>query len=250
MVKRSNYLTRAYRVVRMLVHLIYAIAVIMLLYRWMPHRLRSRIERRWSKGFLKILNIQVKVQGVIPDLYTQNIMLVANHISWLDVYLLSAVRPARFVSKAEVRAWPVIGWLAHKTGTLFIDRTKRHDTARINDEISSVLSKGGCLAVFPEGTTSEGGRIRPFHASLLQPAIHSQSHLWPAAIRYCHADGSMNTAPAYVNELSFADSLWLVLGQHIIYAELEFMSPIPAHGKTRRELAKETETIIAGALKL
>ena len=141
MVKRSNYLTRAYRVMRMLVHLIYAIAVIILLYRWMPHRLRSRIERRWSKGFLKILNIQVKVQGVIPDLYTQNIMLVANHISWLDVYLLSAVRPARFVSKAEVRAWPVIGWLAHKTGTLFIDRTKRHDTARINDEISSSFSK-------------------------------------------------------------------------------------------------------------
>lgn len=116
--------------------------------------------------------------------------------------------------------------------------------------MSEVLNKGGCLAVFPEGTTSNGSLLRPFHASLLQPAVHSQSQVWPAAIRYTHADGSLNVAPAYVDELSFGDSLLLILGQPVIYADLEFLPPIPAQGKARRELAKEVELVIASALNL
>jgi 1-acyl-sn-glycerol-3-phosphate acyltransferase len=197
-----------------------------------------------------ILNIKIRLCGVVPDLSVQNMMLVANHVSWLDIYLLNAVRPVRFVSKVEVRSWPIVGWLASQTGTLFIDRTKRHDTARVNEEMSAILNNGGCVAVFPEGTTSNGSLLRPFHASLLQPAVHSQSQVWPAAIRYTHADGSLNTAPAYVDELSFGDSLSLVLNQAIIYAELEFMPPIAAHGKARRELARDAELAIASALNL
>lgn len=234
----------------MALHLLYAVVIIALLFPWLSENFRTRIERRWNRNLMGILNIKVRISGAAPDLSVQNMMLVSNHISWLDIYLLNTVRPVRFVSKLEVRSWPVVGWLASKRGTLFIDRSKRHDTARVNQEMSTVLKQGGCLAVFPEGTTSKGDLLRPFHASLLQPAVHSQSQVWPAAIRYTHADGSLNVAPAYVDELSFGNSLSLILSQSIIYAELEFLSPIPAVGKVRRELARDAELAIAGALNL
>lgn len=234
----------------MALHLLYAVAITALLFPWLAENARTRIERRWNRNLMGILNIKVRISGAAPDLSVQNMMLVSNHISWLDIYLLNTVRPVRFVSKVEVRSWPIVGWLASKRGTLFIDRNKRHDTARVNQEMSTVLKQGGCLAVFPEGTTSKGNLLRPFHASLLQPAVHSQSQVWPAAIRYTHADGSLNVAPAYVDELSFGNSLSLILSQSIIYAELEFLSPISAEGKVRRELARDAELAIAGALNL
>lgn len=234
----------------MALHILYAIALTALLFPLLPDNKKARLERHWNSGLMDILNIKIRLGGVAPDLSVQNMMLVANHVSWLDIYLLNAVCPVRFVSKVEVRSWPVVGWLASRTGTLFIDRSKRHDTARINSEMSAVLSKGGCLGVFPEGTTSNGSLLRPFHASLLQPAVHSQSQVWPAAIRYTHADGSLNMAPAFIDELTFAASLSMILSQAVIYAELEFLPPIAAHGKARRELARDAEHAIASALNL
>lgn len=116
--------------------------------------------------------------------------------------------------------------------------------------MAAVLSNGGCLGVFPEGTASNGSLLRPFHASLLQPAVHSHSQVWPAAIRYTHADGSLNMAPAFIDEITFAASLSMILSQTVIYADLEFLPPIAAHGKARRELAQDAELAIARALNL
>jgi 1-acyl-sn-glycerol-3-phosphate acyltransferase len=248
--QKSHYLVRIYRISHIVAHLLYAVAVLVFIYPLLSGMARTRVEQRWNRGLMAILNIQFSIAGVAPDLAVKNIMLVANHVSWLDIYLLNAVRPVRFVSKIEVRSWPIIGFLASKTGTLFIDRSKRHDTKRVNHEVSAALSNGACVAVFPEGTTSDGSLLRPFHASLLQPAIHSHSKIWPAAIRYSHADGSLNIAPAYVDELTFGDSILLILSQKIIYAEIQFMPPIHAHGKERRELAREAEMVIARALNL
>jgi 1-acyl-sn-glycerol-3-phosphate acyltransferase len=135
-------------------------------------------------------------------------------------------------------------------GTFFIDRARRHDTARVNHEMSAALSQGGCVAVFPEGTTSHGDTLLPFHASLLQPAVHSASRIWPAAIRYSHADGSLNRAASYVGDTSFGASLREIVSQPEMYAELVFLAPIATHGKTRRELARQAELAIAAALNL
>ena len=234
----------------MAAHVLYAVALAGLVFPWLADRARIRLERRWSVQLMKILRVRVHLQGVAPGLSARNVMLVANHVSWLDIYLLNTARPARFVAKAEVRAWPVVGWLANKTGTLFIDRMKRHDTARVCHEMSAALNNGECMAVFPEGTTSNGTRLRPFHASLLQPAVASQSTVWPVAIRYTHADGLLNIAPAYADEISFGASLLRVTSQPVIYAELVFAPPIDAHGKTRRELARQAEQAIASALNL
>ena len=248
--KQNNYWVRSFRMVRLALHLLQGVVLVLAAFPWASAKNRLQLERRWHRNLLNVLNIKISVQGESPDLSTHNMFVVANHISWLDIYLLNAIRPVCFVSKAEVRSWPVIGWLAQKTGTLFIDRTKRHDTARVNHQVSSLLSSGGCVAIFPEGTTSDGSILRPFHASLLQPAVHSECKIWPVAIRYIHADGRLNSAPAYIDELSFADSLFLILSQRVIYAELVFKQPIATHGKTRKELAREAELSIRSALNL
>lgn len=247
---QNHYFTSSYRAVRMFLHILYALTLVTLLFPWLQGKTRTRIERHWNNGLMGLLNIKILSTGAAPNLSVQNMMLVANHVSWLDIYLLNAIRPVKFVSKVEVRSWPVVGWLASKTGTLFIDRSKRQDTARINNEMSVVLQKGGCLGVFPEGTTSNGSILRPFHASLLQPAVLSQSQVWPVAIRYTHRDGSPNMAPVFIDELTFIASLSMILRQPVIYAELQFLPPIPAHGKARRELAKDAESAIARALNL
>ncbi len=248
--KINGIFIRGYRMTRLAIHVLYAMAMAAFIFPWVAEKIRLRLERRWSAGMMRILNIRVHVRGIPPDLNARNAMLIANHISWLDIYLLCSVRPARFVSKAEVRSWPLVGWLAYKVGTFFIDRTRRHDTARVNHEMSAALSHGGCVAVFPEGTTSHGDTLLPFHASLLQPAVHSESKIWPAAIRYTHADGSLNLAVSYVGEVSFGESLEQILRQPEMFAELVFVEPISAHGKTRRDLARQAELAIADALNL
>ncbi len=246
----SGYLTRAYRVGRITVHLLYGVAVAGTVFPFLPTATRTRVVRRWSVRLLRILNVKIRVCGQVPDVSAGNAMLVANHVSWLDIYLLKSVCPARFVAKSEVRSWPVIGWLSHRVGTLFIERSRRHDAARINQEVVSALRDGGRVALFPEGTTSDGSRLRPFHAPLLQPLIHSEGTLWPVGLRFVRHDGSVDTAPAYVDDMTFGESFARVLSQGVIHAELVFAPPISARGKTRRELARHAEQAIASALNL
>ncbi len=176
-------------------------------------------------------------------------MLAANHVSWLDVYSLISVCPARFVAKSEIRNWPLLGWLSQNAGTLFIERTKRSDTARINQDISNALTIGDRVAVFPEGTTSDGTALRHFHASLLQPAVAAETLLYPVAIRYHDMAGHISNAAAYVN-VSLLESLQQILRQSWIEVELIFADPVNSNGKNRRELARFAEQAIASALSL
>jgi 1-acyl-sn-glycerol-3-phosphate acyltransferase len=248
---RSNgFLIRNWRLARLVLHLLVGVIKAALLLPRVGRAQRTELIRRWSAGVLAILNVRLSVRGEVPDLSAAGVMFVANHISWLDIYLLDAVCPVRFVSKAEVRAWPVIGWLAVKIGTLFIERTRRHDTARAGREVVDALGQGDCVAVFPEGTTSNGTLLRPFHASLLQSAINSGAWLWPVAIRYLHRDGTANLSPAYVDNMSFGASLFRILGEPDLEAEITYLEPLPVHGRSRRELAVLAEKAIANALNL
>jgi 1-acyl-sn-glycerol-3-phosphate acyltransferase len=249
--KRSNgFLIRTLRLVRLVLHLLVGVTKAALLLPLVGRARRTELIRRWSAGVLAILNVRLSVRGEVPDVSAAGVMFVANHISWLDIYLLDAVCPVRFVAKAEVRAWPVIGWLAVKIGTLFIERTRRHDTARAGREVVDALRQGDCVAVFPEGTTSNGTMLRPFHASLLQSAIDGGARLWPVAIRYQHRDGTANLSPAYVDNMSFADSLFRILDEPELEAEITYLEPLPVQGRSRRELAALAEKAIASALNL
>ncbi len=246
----TSRLVRVWRVVRLALHVLRGLLTAAIVLQWGSPRLRLALTREWSRSLLVLLGVRLTIRGEPLNEASHNVMVVANHVSWLDIYILNAAWPARFVSKAEVRNWPVVGWLAEVTGTLFLERSKRRDTARINNVITAALKQGDCVAFFPEGTTTDGTRLLPFLASLLQPAIDAEAELRPVALRYLNADGSINTRAAYYDDMSMLDSLRNILAQREIRAELHFLAPIACAHKTRRELARQSEAAISSALNL
>ncbi len=205
--------------------------------------------QRWSARLLQILAIRLKVAGLPPHAGGPA-MIVANHVSWLDVYALNAMCPAYFVAKSEIERWPLLGLFARKSGTVFIERARKRDILRVNAQIASLLRAGAMMAVFPEGTTTEGDVVLPFRPPLLQPAVDCNALLQPVAIRYERADGSLCSAACFIGDTSFAATLWLVLKQPRIHARLQFLPALSCGGRHRKTLARETESCIAGALGL
>lgn len=242
----TSKLIQLFRAVRLLLHIISGL-VQSAVYPHLGQSAQGRMARNWSAVLLRILRIRLRYSGAVPVAGMERVMLAANHVSWLDVYSLNAVCPARFVAKAEIRGWPLLGWLSRNAGTLFIERTKRSDTARINTDIGNALVRGDRVAVFPEGTTSDGTMLRHFHASLLQPAVTAAAILCPVAIRYTDTTGMISKSAAFA-DISMLESLRRILRQPWIDVELIFASPIHSNGKNRRELARYAEHAIASAL--
>jgi len=241
--------TRAYRFARLVAHLLYGCATEALVFPFVTRAHQVRIIKRWSRGILHILHVRVHIVGSAPAAHPPTIV-VGNHVSWLDIWILQAVCPLRLVAKSDIRRWPVIGWLAARAGTIFIERGKRHDTARINRTIMQSLTGGERVGIFPEGTTTDGTEVKPFHASLFQPALGAGARVVTAAIRYPARDGSPNLDASYAGDRSLLESLRLILRYRTLRAELIFGAVIDVSGKTRRDLARECEQAIAGALGL
>lgn len=216
--------------------------------RYPPDAREARI-RAWCATLLAILAVRVRVSGTMP-LKPGGALLVANHISWLDIWVLKQSLTVRLVAKSEIRKWPVIGWLAHQADTLFIARERRRDTARVAAEIGQALKRGECLCFFPEGTTSDGTELKPFKGGLLQAAIDTQTQVWPVALRYPNPDGSINVDIAYYGDMTLWQSLKAVLAQREIIAELHFCKPLEAGHMSRRQLSLAARYAIASALHL
>ena len=211
-----------------------------------PSRKRALV-KRWSRRLLRILAVEPRVHGELGT-RNGNVMVVANHISWLDIFVLNSVHPVRFVAKSELAAWPIIGAMIRGAGTLFVERTKRRDTHRVNDRVAKVLADGDVVAIFPEGTTTDGLDMLPFKSSLLQPIVDAQGHVQPVAIRYRTPDGALSVAPAYVGETTFAASFWEVCGARALTVELIATAALPARDSHRRTLARDAEISIRTVL--
>jgi 1-acyl-sn-glycerol-3-phosphate acyltransferase len=211
---------------------------------------RSQLVRSWCAQVLCILGIRVVTSGELPDETTRKTLFVSNHISWIDIWALMHLHHIHFVAKSEIRAWPVIGWLATKTGTLFIERERRHDTGRVMDGVEQALLRGECLCLFPEGTTSDGTELKPFKSSLFQAAINADATVWPLAIRYPGPDGLPNTAVAYHGDITMWQSLQEVLKQRKTVVELHFAHPLQAQGMERRHLSHQARHAISSLLRL
>ncbi len=240
---------RLYRLTRLLAHLFTGCLTAGLLFPLVSGQRQLRIIKRWSRDLLTILRVRVDVKGTPPSGGAPTVI-VANHVSWLDIWVVHAVTPVRFVAKSDIRRWPVVGWLVARAGTIFIDRNKRHDTGKTNRAIVDTLMRGERVGVFPEGTTTDGTQLRAFHASVFQPALGAGARVAAAAIRYPLRDGSVNLDAAYAGDRSLPDSLRLILRHRSIQAELTFAGLIDVSGKTRREIAREAEALIASALRL
>jgi 1-acyl-sn-glycerol-3-phosphate acyltransferase len=214
-----------------------------------PERRRA-LNKWWAAKLLRIVGVVVRVEGDPPAATGAGAMIAANHISWLDIFAVQAARPTRFVAKSEVRDWPLAGWIAERAGTLFIRRGLRRDTARINELVHAALEQGDCVGIFPEGTTTEGDTLLKFHSSLFEPAVANGARVHACAISYAHADGTPCRAVAYVGELSFTQSLGLVIRQRGVIARVRFADGIPAGNQTRREVATAARMRVARLLGL
>jgi 1-acyl-sn-glycerol-3-phosphate acyltransferase len=248
--ERTPLPLRLYRYVRVSLHVFQGVGSTALVFPLIALPKRRSMIRRWSAKLLKLMRIDAKVSGLPAAGLPGNLLIVANHISGLDIFVLNTVEPGRFIAKSELRKWPLVGTMIAGCGTLFLDRASRRDAHRINGRARDVLAAGDTITIFPEGTTTDGTTLLPFHGSLLQPVVDAQGHVQSIAIRYCHADGTHSDAPAYVGETSFMASFWRVLGVRNLVVELTLPPPLPAAGRHRRELSQEAEDAIRAALGL
>lgn len=192
--------------------------------------------QRWSAAFLRVWRIDLQVRGTPPT--HGPLMLVSNHISWLDILVLHAAGFCRFVAKSDIKRWPVIGNMATEAGTLYIERESRRDALRVVHHMRDALLRGEVVGVFPEGTTSDGRTLLPFHANLMQAAISAQSPVLPVSLEFVDAQtGAISMAPIYIGDQSLGGSVWRTLTTPGIRAVVSYGAPQPAEGRERREWA-------------
>lgn len=216
---------------------------------------RTRLIKWWCRQLLAAFNLRVSSHGHVPaaDSEITATMFVANHISWSDIHAINSVTTLRFIAKAEIRDWPVFGYLVSRANTLFIDRSKKRDAKRTIDVAVQSLQAGDNLCLFPEGTTTDGTSVQAFKSSLIQAAIEAKSCIRPVAIRYPHPDGGANIDVAYAGETTLLESMQKILSQQQPVVELHFLQPITADevaAMDRRRLTLHLETLIRQHLAL
>jgi len=192
-----------------------------------------------SRRCLKILGCTADVAGDIPC----RGLLVANHLSYVDIPTICATVPAVFVSKAEVRRWPVIGWLASLGGTVFIERDRRTHVGAVNRKIQDALADGTLVVIFPEGTSSDGTDVLPFRASLLEPALRGGHEISVGWIHYQLTDGDARQEVCYWGEHSFFSHFIHLLGKKSVRATLRF-EKFQRTTDDRKELAKQLRAAV------
>jgi 1-acyl-sn-glycerol-3-phosphate acyltransferase len=213
----------------------------------LAHQDRLDLAAQHARATLRALDVSVAVRGPRP-VGTAGRLVVANHISWLDVYVLNALLPARFVAKSETRGWPLVGTVASRFGALFIVRGSFRDAARVKDAVAIALRAGDTVVVFPEATTTDGRAVGRFYPALFQAAIDANALVQPVALRYLDEDGARSTAAPFIGDVTFADSLMRVLRAPVLRAEVSFGSPLASVGRRRRELGAQAAEDVARLL--
>ncbi|TFW33993.1 lysophospholipid acyltransferase family protein [Massilia horti] len=237
----------AWRLTRVVLHLCAGLCTCALVFPWASWTRRDRLIRNWSRRLLGLC--RVTVEQVPGNQALPCALIVANHISWLDIFVINSLYPCRFVAKAEIRRWPLLGWLVASAGTVFIERGKRRDLRDIFKDLVAVLAQGNRVAFFPEGTTALQGTLLPFHANLFEAARDADVAIQPFALEYVDGRGGHHGAVDYVGETTFVDSLFMILSGEPVLARLTCLAPIATNGTHRRELAKAAQSAVAGALR-
>ena len=204
---------------------------------------KEQLVQAWAARMLALMRIELRVTGMPPR--RGPILLVANHISWLDILVLHAAGYCRFVSKADVKNWPVVGTLATAAGTLYIERESRRDAMRVVHHMAEHLRTGDVVAVFPEGTTGDGISMLPFHANLLQAAIAADVPALPVALRFIDGrTGQTSFAPSFVGDETLVGSVWRTLSSNSLVAEVNYGEPQHAGSRGRREWAADLQQAV------
>lgn len=235
-----------WRLARALLHLVHGMAVMAVYFRGLDAAGRRRRIQWWSARLLQLLGIDVQARGAARSGAT---LVVANHVSWLDIAAIHAVAPqVRFVSKADVRHWPFIGWLVAGAGTLFIERASKRDALRVVHQVADALRGGDVVAVFPEGTTGAGPVLLPFHANLLQAAIATDTPVQPVVLRFHEPGQAFSGTVEFVGPTSLVQSVWRIVCARGLCVQLDWLSPHSTAHADRRRLAATLGEIMTVAL--
>ena len=209
--------------------------------------------QKWSQKTLGILGIEV-IHGTSPDARKSSatpLLVVANHVSWVDALIIQSIQPSIFVAKSEVQKWPVVGNIATACGVISVHRGSPSSARRMVDAVSSALHHGYCVAGFPEGTSSEGTSVSLFHANIFEAAIHHQTLVQPLAIRYTQPHtGALCMKAAFIGDIGFVASLHQVITASGIHAKVHVGDMLSPHGHSRRTLAHLSHRSVASQLEL
>ena len=239
-----NTLAALFKLARALLHILVGFFTISLVFPRLSPAQRQQRTQAWSLAMLRCIGIELIVKGnpAVPG----PLLMVANHMSWLDITALHAARFCRFVSKADIKKWPFIGMLASGIGTLFIERESRRDAMRVVHSMTASLQAGDVLGVFPEGTTSDGAGLLPFHANLFQAAIAANSPVQPVALQFIETrTGQRSTAACYINDDTLVQSVWRALTTPDLAVVITFGEPQLAEGRDRRAWALAMQQAVA-----
>lgn len=232
---KPTWLLGAVRLLRLLFHFTYGVIGVGTLMDGRRADLTSRQRRfrtRWLQGIARALGVRVEIIGQRPD-SALPVLWVSNHISWLDIAVLTHVSDGTFLSKEEVKYWPLVGWLADRSGTLFIARGQRGAAGSAREEMRRVLERGGDVLIFPEGTTTDGHGVKRMISYLFQVTSDVPSRVQPVALRYPHAEG-VHPAVPYIGEMGLMESIKRVLGAESIVAQIHLLPLIESTEGARR----------------
>ncbi len=212
--------------------------------RLLPARPRHALVRAWATALVRAFGIRVTVHGSPgPD---GGRLIVANHISWLDIPLVAAAIPCRMLAKSDIRDWPVLGPLSRQSGTLFIERDRLRALPDTVETITRALLAGDRVTVFPEGSTWCGRAHGPFRRAAFQSSLDARVPVQPVRLAYRLPDGSLAAAPAFVGDDTLTASLWRIAKARGVRAEVRLLPRIPPGRHTdRRELAAAAQAALA-----
>jgi len=236
----------AWRLARLVPHVLHGLWIVRRRFELLTDAERHQLIQWWSVKTLRILGIALKSEGqALPVGH----LVVANHVSWLDIAAVHAVLPqARFVSKADVKHWPIVGALVEGAGTLFIERASKRDALRVVHQTAAALQAGDCVAVFPEGTTGAGPELLPFHANLLQAAVSIEARVLPVVLRWHEPGQRFSTAARFIGDTTLAQSLWAIASARGLGIDVQILPSVATAGLDRRALGEALRESIAKTL--
>ncbi|HLA33234.1 MAG TPA: lysophospholipid acyltransferase family protein [Rhodocyclaceae bacterium] len=227
-------------------HLLYGVFLASLIFPLCAKPTRGKIGQTWCRQMLWALDIHLSLEDGAS--FAGSGLLICNHISFIDIFVINAYTPTVFVAKSEVATWPLIGRLATRADTVFIERGRPKAAFLTSAAIRQRLSSGQSVSFFPEGTTSLGETVKPFHAALFQSAIDADAPIHCLALCYLTRQGYLSTAPAYIENISLMQCLWQVLTSGGLQAHLQTLPSVSSSNIDRRHLAHSTHTRIVHAL--
>lgn len=203
---------------------------------------KNNIICSWAQLTALLLNMKVKIEGHPPK---SPFILVSNHLSYMDVVPLWIAVDGTFIAKSEIKSWPFFGWATNILGIIFIDRELKRDVHRVNNIIKSTITEHQGIIIFPEGTSTQGETVYPFHPALLQYPAEFERPVHYASITYKSFD-SDKLASKYIcwwGDMSFFDHFWELLKLSGFEVSIKFGNP-PIVNPDRKQLAQQLHQVV------